>query len=98
VEGGIKTFLRGVVTGAAIMLVFVLIIAALRFFYNRDKRIYELIEREGEIEAIREGVVDRDVYEFLEDPGVRGAADRGIDTIRRKRDEVLQRERSGGDD
>jgi hypothetical protein len=91
-------FLKGVITGAVIVLAVVLIIWVLRFFYNRDKRLYELIKREGEIESIRDDVSRRDPYEFLDDPGVRRAADNGIEWINRKRDEILHRGRSTGND
>jgi hypothetical protein len=91
-----NSFLKGVITGAVIVLTGVLIVTALRFFYNRDKQIYEYMERQHEIEALQkdgffQNLRNRDPDEFLDDPGVRGAADRGLERINRKRDEILHR-------
>jgi flagellar biosynthesis/type III secretory pathway M-ring protein FliF/YscJ len=88
-------FWKGVVTGTAIMLVLVLAVMAFRFFYNRDRKIYEYMEAQHEIQAIQEDINNRPPDEFLEDPGVRGAADNAADEFRRKRDEAIQRIRSG---
>jgi hypothetical protein len=91
-----NSFLKGVAAGAGIMLALVLVVAGFRFFYKRDQGIYEYLERQDEIREIKEDYGGRDPYEFLDDPGVRGAADSGIERIRRKRDEVLQRGGGGG--
>jgi hypothetical protein len=93
-----KVFWRGVITGAAIMLALVLVIAALRFFHNRDKQLYEYVEHQNEIQELYEDYGNRNSDEFLDDPGVRGAADRGLERINRKRDEILHRGRSTGND
>jgi hypothetical protein len=94
-----KAFLRGMITGAGIILALVLVIAVFRFFHNRDKQIYEYVERQNEIQELREDYGNRDPYEFLDDiPGARGAADNGIERIHRKRDEIIQRQRNTGDD
>jgi hypothetical protein len=93
-----NSFLKGVIIGAAIMLALVLVVTVFRFFHNRDKQLNEYVERQNETQELREDYGNRDPDEFLDDPGVRRAADKGIDTIRRKRDEVLQRERSEGND
>ena len=86
-----KDFWRGVITGAAGMLVLVLIIMAFRFFYNRDRKILEYMEAQHEIELLQEDIGNRPLDEFLEDPGVRGAADNADAEFRRKRDEAVQR-------
>jgi hypothetical protein len=96
--GFMKIFWRGIAAGAAVILAAVLIILAFRFFYKRDKKIYEYLERQYEVQTRREAIINRDPDEFLDDPGVRRAADDGIERIRRKRDEIIQRERSTGDD
>jgi hypothetical protein len=79
------------------MLALVSVIAVLWFFHNRDKRIYEYVRREYEIRALREDYGNRDLYEFLDDPGIRGAADSGIERFRGRRDEILQRYGGAGD-
>ena len=88
-------FWKGVITGAAGMLVLVLIILAFRFFHERDKKIYEAMEAQREIQSIQEDIGNRPLDEFLEDPGVRGAADNADAEFRRKRDEAVQRIRNG---
>jgi hypothetical protein len=41
-EGGVMNgFIKGMITGAGIMLALVLVIAVLWFFHNRDRQIYE---------------------------------------------------------
>jgi hypothetical protein len=86
-----KSFWKGVLTGAGLMLVLVLIILAFRFFNERDRKIYEAMELQNEIQDLREDYGSRDPYEFLEDPGVRGAADNARDEYYRRIDEILQR-------
>jgi hypothetical protein len=90
-----NSFLKGVITGAAGVLVLVLLVLAFRFFYNRDRKIYEYMETQNEIQAIQEDINNRPLDDFLEDPGVRGAADNAADEFRRKRDEAVQRIRGG---
>jgi hypothetical protein len=84
-------FLKGIITGAAGMLVLVLLVLAFRFFYNRDRKIYAYMETQNEIQAMREDINNRPLDEFLEDPGVRGAVDNADAEFRRKRDEAVQR-------
>jgi hypothetical protein len=91
-----KTFWKGFVTGAAVMLVLVLLVTAFRFFWERDRKIFEAMEKEREIEMLQEDIGNRDAYEFLNDnAGVRGAAGNGIEGFRKQRDEILQRIRGG---
>jgi hypothetical protein len=89
-----NSFLKGVITGAVTMLALVVIIAAFRFFHERDKKIYEYVEQQNAIQDLREDYVNRDPYEFLDTPGVRGAADDANADFRRKRDEAVQRFRN----
>jgi hypothetical protein len=91
----VKAFWRGVLTGAAGMLVLVLLVLAFRFFQERDRKIYEYMEAQGEIQSMQEDIGNRPLDEFLEDPGVRGAADNARDGFQRKRDEAVQRIRGG---
>ena len=88
-------FWKGVITGAAGVSVLVLLVLAFRFFHERDRKIFEAMERQHEIEVLQEDIGSRSLDEFLEDPGVRGAADNAADEFRRKRDEAVQRIRSG---
>jgi hypothetical protein len=94
-ELGVKAFWRGVITGAAGMLVLVLLVLAFRFFHNRDRKILEYMEAQHEIETLQEDIDNRPPDEFLEDPGVRGAADNAAGEFQRKRDEAVQRIRGG---
>jgi hypothetical protein len=88
-------FIKGMITGVGIMLALVLVIAAFRFFHERDRKIYEAMELQNEIQELREDYSNRDPMEFLDDPGVRGAADNATEEFNRKRDEALQRIRGG---
>jgi hypothetical protein len=83
-------FLKGVITGAAIMFALVLVVLVFRFFQERDRKIYEYMEAEYELEALQEDIGNRPPAEFLEDPGVRGAADNAAAEFQRKRDEALR--------
>jgi hypothetical protein len=89
------SFLIGVITGAAGVLVLVLVVLAFRFFHNRDRKILEYMEAQNELQIMQEDIGNRPPGEFLEDPGVRGAADNADAEFRRKRDEAVQRIRSG---
>jgi hypothetical protein len=90
-----SSFLKGIITGAAGMLVLVLVVLAFRFFHNRDRKILEYMEAQNELQIMQEDIGSRPPDEFLEDPGVRGAADNAADEFRRKRDEAVQRIRNG---
>ena len=90
-----KEFWRGAIAGAAIMFILVLVVLAFRFFYERGRKIYEHMEAQHEIELLQEDIGNRPLDEFLDDPGVRGAADNAADEFRRKRDEAVQRIRGG---
>jgi hypothetical protein len=83
-------FWKGVITGTAGVLVLLLLVLAFRFFYNRDRKILEYMEAQNGIQAMQEDIGNRPLNEFLEDPGVRGAADNAADEFRRKRDEAIR--------
>jgi hypothetical protein len=91
----VNGFLKGVITGAAGMLVPAVLVLAFRFFQERDRKIYAYMEAQHEIEALQEAIGNRPPDEFLELPGVRGAADSADGEFRRKRDEAVQRIRGG---
>jgi hypothetical protein len=89
-------FLKGVIAGAAGMLFLAVLVLVFRFFHERDRKIFEAMEKQREIEAIQEDIGNRDPYEFLDEvPGVRGAADNAANEFRKKRDEAIQRIRGG---
>jgi flagellar biosynthesis/type III secretory pathway M-ring protein FliF/YscJ len=90
-----SSFLKGIVAGAAGMLALVIVALALRFFHERDRKLYEQMEAQNEMRIMREDINNRPADEFLEDAGVRGAADTAADEFRRKRDEAAQRIRGG---
>jgi hypothetical protein len=90
-----SSFLKGVITGAVIMAALVLVVSAFRFFYERDRNLFEAMEARHELQDMREDIGNRPLDEFLEDPGIRGAADNADAEFRRKRDEAIQRIRNG---
>jgi flagellar biosynthesis/type III secretory pathway M-ring protein FliF/YscJ len=88
-------FWQGVSAGAGGMILIVLLVLVFRFFQERDRKILGRMEAQHEIELLQEDIGNRPPDEFLEDPGVRGAADKAADEFRRKRDEAIQRIRGG---
>jgi hypothetical protein len=90
-----KGFWRSVVTGAGVVLFLVLLVTAFRFFRERDRKIFEAMEAQREIELLQTDIGSRSADEFLEDTAIRGAADDAADEFRRKRDKVVQRIRGG---
>jgi hypothetical protein len=91
----ITDFAKGIITGFISAVIIFSVIYALWFFQKRDKEIFEYVEKQIEIEALRENYSNRDPVEFLDDiPGVRRAADRATAEFDRKRDEALQRIRN----
>ena len=89
-----SNFIKGIITGAGMMLVLVLVIIFFRFVNERDRKLLEYMEAQNEIQAIEDDYRNRDPYEFLDTPGVRGAVDNATDEFRRKRDEAVQRIRN----
>jgi hypothetical protein len=62
---------------------------------HKDKELIQYVEKQIEIQELREDYVNRDPHEFIDDiPGVRGAADRASAEFIRKRDEAVQRLRN----
>jgi hypothetical protein len=91
----VKAFWQGVAVGVGGTVLIVLLVLVFRFFQERDRKIYEYMEARNEIEALQEDIGNRPLDEFLEDPGVRGAADNADAEFQRKRDEAVQRIRGG---
>jgi flagellar biosynthesis/type III secretory pathway M-ring protein FliF/YscJ len=90
-----KGFWQGLVAGAGGVVLIVLLVLAFRFFQERDRKIYEFMEKEYALQMLRENIDDRPAGEFLEDPGIRGSVDGAAGEFRRKRDEAVERIRSG---
>jgi hypothetical protein len=89
-----KSFIIGAVVMLAVCFLVLAAFDAAR--YNGEAEILE--EKINETEELLEDYGNRNAYEFLDDtPGVRGAADTGIEQFRKRRDEILQRRGSTGD-
>jgi hypothetical protein len=89
-------FAKGAIAGFVIAAIIFGCVAGFWHIRNKDKELIEYAERQIEIEALREDYLNRDPVEFLDDiPGVRGAADGAAAEFDRKRDEILERFRSG---
>jgi hypothetical protein len=90
-----NSFGKGVLIGAAVMLGLCLLVVAAfdGADHNRDAQLLQ--EEKDEAEQMLEEYSTRDPYEFLEVPGVRGAADGARDEYYRRIGEILQR--YGGD-
>jgi hypothetical protein len=97
----ITDFAKGIITGFFISAVIIFgVIYALWFFQKRErtfspKELIKYVEKQIEIEAVREDYRNRDPVEFIDDiPGVRRAVDHATAEFDRKRDEALQRIRN----
>jgi hypothetical protein len=88
-------FAKGIIAGVVGTVIIFGIISAIHFLNKREKEILEYAKKQIEIEAVREDYRNRDPDEFLEIPDVRRAADGAVAEFERKRDEALQRFRSG---
>jgi hypothetical protein len=91
----INAFWRGVIAGVIACVIIFGIGVWLIHLNKRDRGLIEYAEKKMEIEAMREDIINRPADEFLEIPDVRGAADGAAAEFDRKRDEALQRFRSG---
>jgi uncharacterized membrane protein len=94
-RGYLTDFGKGVIFVALCAIIITLLIVFLTQINKRDKELIEYAKKQVEIEALREDYINRDPDEFLEIPDVRRAADGAADEFDRKRDEILQRFRSG---
>jgi hypothetical protein len=85
-----KVFWKGVITGVTVTLLLVFLITAFRFFWEKDRKIFEAMETQHEIELLQTDIGSRPADEFLEDAAIRGAADDAAGEFRRKRDEAIR--------
>jgi hypothetical protein len=91
----ITDFAKGIITGFISAVIIFSVIYALWFFQKRDKELIKYVEKQIEIEAVREDYRNRDPVEFIDDiPGVRRAVDHATAEFDRKRDEAIQRIRN----
>ena len=93
-ERTLKTLWIGFIAGFATAAILSGVVAAMVHSRNRDKEKIEYVEKQIEIEVLREDYGNRDPVEFLELPSVRGAADSASADFERKRDEALLRFRN----
>jgi len=91
----ITDFGKGVLVGFLLSAIVFGLVVGVVVHRMKVKEIVEYAERQQVIEQLREDYVNRDPLEFLEDPGIRGAADGAAADFERRRDEILQRFRSG---
>ena len=88
-------FAKGIICGFVAALIICGCIGLVIRSRNKDKEKIEYAERQIEIENLREDIINRPADEFFEIPDVRRAADGAAAEFDRKRDEALQRFRSG---
>jgi hypothetical protein len=92
-------FYKGFIAGAVLSAIIFGLIVAIHFVNMRDKELTDYAEKQMEIEALRDDVINRDPSEFVDTiPDVRRAADGAAAEFERRRDEALQRFRSGNAD
>ena len=84
----------GFVIGVITAMILLGVIFGLIYVNHKSKERVEYVERQIEIEALREDYINRAIDEFLEIPDIRRAADGASDEFIRKRDEILQRFRT----
>jgi len=84
-------FIAGLITAAVILG----IVAGVVHLRNKEKEKIKHVELQQEIEAMREEVINLTIDDLLELPDVRRAADGAAAEFDRKRDEILERFRSG---
>jgi hypothetical protein len=88
-------FAKGIIAGFILAAVIFGCILGVLYFRSKDKELINYVEKQIEIEALREDYLNRDFTDFLDDiPDVRRAADGASAEFDRKRDEILERFRS----
>jgi hypothetical protein len=84
-------FFKGMIAGFVAAAVLCGAVCAIVYFHNRDKELLEYVEKQNEIQTLREDYGNRDPYEFLNVvPGARGAVDDATAEFERKRDEAVR--------
>jgi hypothetical protein len=90
-------FLKGFITGAAVVFALAVMVGACLYRYEKGKELLKAKELQFEVLEMREDVLHRGTDDLLDMPGVRGAAEGARDKFHRRLDEVLQRHRGSGD-
>ncbi|MCL2410636.1 MAG: hypothetical protein FWC97_03235 [Treponema sp.] len=88
-------FAWGIIVGFLMAVVICGTIVWLVYVNYKTGEALRYVEKQVEIEVLRENYLGRDVDEFLDIPDVRRAADGAADEFIRTRDEILQRFRAG---
>jgi hypothetical protein len=92
----ITDFWKGLIIGVAASAIIFGVISLVYFRNRREKEIVKYVEIQQQIEELREDYVSRDPVEFFDSvPGVRESADGAYGYFERRRDEILQRFRTG---
>jgi len=87
-------FWKGLIVGFISAVIICGVVAGFVYSHNKNKELVKYVEKQMEIENLREDIVNRDPDEFLEIPDVRRAADGAAAEFERKRDEIMERFRS----
>ena len=85
----VTDFGKGVLAGFLLAAIVFGIVVGVMLHRSKVKEITENAERQIELLELQEDVINRDPVEFLEIPGVRGAADNAAAEFERRRDEIL---------
>jgi len=92
----ITDFAKGIIVGVIFSAFIFGFVGVLVFKNTKEKEVIRYVEVQREIESLREDYVSRDPLEFVDSiPGVRGAVNGAVAEFTRKRDEAVQRFRSG---
>ena len=92
----ITDFWKGLIIGVVASAIIFTFVSVLYIRTRKEKEIIRYVEIQQQIEELREDYVSRDPVEFLDSvPGVRESADGAYGDFERRRDEILQRFRTG---
>ena len=91
----LSNFKKGFIAGVLLTSIFWGVIFAAVYFRNREKGLFEYVEKQQAIEELREDYSGRDAIDFLDNySGVRDAADGATADFDLRLDEILQRFRN----
>jgi len=79
----------GIVVGFLLAAIIFGIVFGVMLHRQKIKEVTEYAEKQNELQILQEDYINRDPVEFLEIPGVRGAADSAAAEFERRRDEIL---------
>jgi len=84
-------FGKGFIVGLLTAVIVCGIIAGFIYSHNKNKELAEYVEKQIEIQEMREDISSHSIDELLEIPGVRRASDSAAAEYERKRDEIMER-------